>query len=371
MPWSSSPSPEPAAEDEMDAMRRRFVEALRRAEIMALVNAASTPDELARDLVEELSEAYEAELVFLAEVTPADEDWRVLAALGEAPHTDGLARWGAVLEALVSERAVVADGDDLLGRGGRSALLCSEAPMPDRGLVVGVVRRYSQDFPEAERALLESVMRSVRHAFQRLWGEEERERLIRELRETMVGTAAALATALDERDDYTGDHARDIAELAVALGERLGVPPQDLDDLRFGAIFHDIGKIAVPDEILLKPAELTEAERAVMQGHPEAGARILKPIAALERVRPLVLHSHERWDGNGYPAGLAGAQIPLGARIIAVVDAWHAMTTDRVYRSAMTLQEARKELLQNAGTQFDPAIVEAFIVQLDSRGPDA
>ncbi len=125
--------------------------------------------------------------------------------------------------------------------------------MPGRGLVVGVVRRYAHDFPEAERALLETVMRSVCLAFQRLWGEEERERLIGELRETMVGTAAALATALDERDDYTGDHARDIAELAVALGERLGVGPQDLDDIRFGAIFHDIGKIAVPDEILRKP----------------------------------------------------------------------------------------------------------------------
>ena len=128
-------------------MRRRFVEALRRAEIMAMVNAAATPDDLARDLVEELSEAYEAELVFLAEVSPAAEDWRVLAALGEAPDPDGLARWGAVLEALVSERAVVASGDDLLGRGGQSALICAEAPMPGRGLVAGVVRRYSQDFP--------------------------------------------------------------------------------------------------------------------------------------------------------------------------------------------------------------------------------
>ena len=364
MHWSSSPSPNPMAE-EMEAMRRRFVEALRRAEIMAMVNAASTPDELARELVEELSEAYEAELVFLVETAPADKDWRVLASLGEAPDPEGLRRWGAVLESLVSDRAVVATGIDLLGRGGRSALICAEDPMPGRGLVAGVVRRYPHDFPEAERALLETVMRSVRHAFQRLWGEEERERLIGKLRETMVGTAAALATALDERDDYTGDHARDIADLAVALGERLGVTPDDLDEIRFGAIFHDIGKIAVPDEILRKPGELTEAERAVMQRHTEVGARILEPISALDRVRPLVLHSHERWDGAGYPAGLDGEAIPLGARIIAVVDAWHAMTNDRVYRSAMSPAKARQELVDNAGTQFDPTVVRAFLAQLD------
>ena len=367
MPWSSSPSPDPTAEEEMEAMRRRFVEALRRAEIMAMVNASSTPDDLARELVEELSEAYEAELVFLAEAAPTESEWRILAALGASPDPNSLAHWGAVLEALVSERAVVASGNDILDRGGRSALLCAEEPLPGRGLVAGVVRRYSQNFPEAERALLETVMRSVSHAFQRLWGEEERERLIGELRETMVGTAAALATALDERDDYTGDHARDIADLAVSLGERLGVPAQELDNLRFGAIFHDIGKIAVPDEILRKPTTLTDAERQVMQRHTQAGARILEPIPALERVRPLVLYSHERWDGRGYPAGLEGAAIPLGARIIAVVDAWHAMTTDRVYRPAMASHEARDELRRNAGSQFDPAVVEAFLTQLDDN----
>ncbi len=365
MPWSSSPSPDPTAEDEMDSMRRRFVEALRRAEIMAIVNAATTPAELALELVEELSEAYEAELVFLAEVPPAQKDWRILAALGEAPDPEALTHWGAVLEALVSDRAVVASGDNLLERGGRSALIRADGLPADRSLVVGVVRRYSQDFPEAERALLETVMRSATHAFQRLWGEEERERLIGELRETMVGTASALATALDERDDYTGNHAREIADLAVALGERLGVPPDELDDLRFGAIFHDIGKIAVPDEILRKPDSLTDSERQIMERHTEAGARILEPISALDHVRPLVLHSHERWDGTGYPAGLEGASIPLGARIIAVVDAWHAMTTDRIYRAAIPASEAREELQRHAGTQFDPTVVSAFLAQQD------
>jgi putative nucleotidyltransferase with HDIG domain len=365
MPWSSSPLPDPAAEGDLDAMRRRFVEALRRAEIIAIVNAATTPAELSRELVEELSEAYEAELVFLAEFEPATETWRILASLGEAPDTESLSRWGGLLEALVSDRAVVASGEDLLERGGRSALVRVEEPLPGRRLIAAVIRRYAEEFPDAERALLEAVMRSVAHAFARLWGDEERERLISELRETMLGTASALATALDERDDYTGDHAREIAELAVSLGERLGLGPGELEDLRFGAIFHDIGKIAVPDEILRKPSGLTRAEREVMERHTAVGARILEPIPAFKRVGPLVLHSHERWDGRGYPHGLEGSEIPLGARIIAVVDAWHAMTTDRVYRPAMAANDARAELQKHAGSQFDPGVVEVFLAQMD------
>ena len=366
MPWLSPSSPDPATEHGADAMRRRFVEALRRAEIIAMINAAATPSELARELVEELSEAYEAELVFLVEAPTPKDEWRLLASVGGKPDVESLAHWGAMLEAIVSERAIVATGDNLLGFGGRSALLQSEATPAGRRLIAGVVRRYSQDFPRAECALLETVMRSVSYAFQRLWGEEERERLIGELRETMVGTASALATALQERDDYTGDHAHQIAELAVMVAKRLGASDQELEDIRLGAIFHDIGKIAVPDEILRKPSRLTKDEWDVMQRHTEAGARILESIPALERVRPLVLHSHERWDGAGYPSGLAGAEIPSGARVIAVVDAWHAMTSDRVYQNALSRDEAREELKRNAGTQFDPAVVEAFLTDLDA-----
>ena len=204
-------------------------------------------------------------------------------------------------------------------------------------------------------------MTSVRHAVQRLRGADERDALIEQLRETMIGTAAALANTLEARDDYTGGHAREIAELAVSLGRRLGVADDELDELRFGAIFHDIGKIAVPDEILRKPEPLTPNERALMERHTVVGAEILEPIPTLGSVRALVRHSHERWDGTGYPDGLAGESIPLGSRVIAVVDAWHAMVTDRPYRDALPDEAAELELRANSGSQFDPVVVDAFL----------
>ncbi len=374
MQWSSLHSPDPAATDpaSLEAMRRRFVEALRRAEIIALVNAAETADELAAELADELSEAYEAEVVFVAEAVPDEREWRLLAEVG-APglEPDGLARWGPVLEAMVTERAVAAAGEDLLGRGGRSGLIAAEPLGDNRQLVVGVVRLYTLGFPDSERALLEAIMTSAGHALKRLWGEAERERLIAQLRETMIGTAAALANTLEARDDYTGGHAREIAELAVALGERLGLAGDELEELRFGAIFHDIGKIAVPDEVLRKPAALTAAEWRLMERHTVVGAEILEPIPSLGDVRDLVRHSHERWDGEGYPDGLAGERIPLGSRVIAVVDAWHAMVTDRPYRDAMSAGDADRELRAHAGSQFDPSVVDAFLAarSADGAGP--
>jgi putative nucleotidyltransferase with HDIG domain len=184
----------------------------------------------------------------------------------------------------------------------------------------------------------------------------------------MVGTAAALANALEARDDYTAGHAREIAELAAAVGTRLGMSDDELDELRFGAIFHDIGKIAVPDEVLRKPEPLTEDERGLMERHTIVGAEILEPIPGLGDVRDLVRHSHERWDGTGYPDGLKGDLIPLGSRVISVVDAWHAMVTDRPYREAMGEPDAKGELRANAGLQFDPVVVEAFLAMLAERG---
>jgi HD-GYP domain-containing protein (c-di-GMP phosphodiesterase class II) len=142
-----------------------------------------------------------------------------------------------------------------------------------------------------------------------------------------------------------------------------------LEDLRFGAIFHDIGKIAVPDEILRKPEPLTPDEARLMEQHTIVGAEILAPIPSLANARELVLRSHERWDGQGYPDGLASDQIPLGARVIAVVDAWDAMVSDRPYRDALTLDIARAELEAGAGSQFDPNVVRAFLALARSAAP--
>jgi HD-GYP domain-containing protein (c-di-GMP phosphodiesterase class II) len=191
--------------------------------------------------------------------------------------------------------------------------------------------------------------------------------LYRELEQTYVGTAAALAAALEAKDDYTADHAQSIADLAVEVGRELGLDPDALRDLRYGAIFHDIGKIAVPDAILHKPGKLTAAEFEVVKRHPVAGEQILAPVPFLAAVRRIVRHDHERWDGSGYPDGLRASEIPIGARIVFVVDAYHAMTSDRPYRKGMPEAEARLQLRAGAGSQFDPDAVNAFLRVLDRR----
>jgi diguanylate cyclase (GGDEF)-like protein len=189
--------------------------------------------------------------------------------------------------------------------------------------------------------------------------------LYRELEQTYVGTAAALAAALEAKDNYTADHAQSIADLAVEVGTELGLEGRSLRDLRYGAIFHDIGKIAVPDAILHKPGKLTDAEFEVVKRHPITGEQILSPVPFLTDVRRIVRHDHERWDGDGYPDGLRGRQIPIGARIVLVVDAFHAMISDRPYRQGMPENEARLQLQAGAGTQFDPDVVSAFLRVLD------
>ncbi len=191
--------------------------------------------------------------------------------------------------------------------------------------------------------------------------------LYEQLTQSMIGTAEALAAALEAKDSYTADHARSIAELAVDVGRELNLSEGAIDDLRYGGIFHDVGKIAIPDALINKPGPLTDEEFEVIKQHPAIGAEILAPVPFLYGVRTIVRHAHEHWDGGGYPEGLSAEQIPLGARIVLAVDAYHAMTSDRPYREAMSHEKACKELEDNAGTQFDPEVVEAFLKVLDRR----
>jgi diguanylate cyclase (GGDEF)-like protein len=178
------------------------------------------------------------------------------------------------------------------------------------------------------------------------------------LERTFLETVEALANALEANDEYTSSHARWITDLALKVGAGLGLDARQLKRLELGALFHDIGKIGIPQQILLKPGPLTDAERAVMETHPELGERIIAPIDRLEEVRPIVRHCHERYDGCGYPDRRAGDDIPLESRIIFVCDAYHAMTTDRPYRKRLPAAEALRRLEEGAGTQFDPQVVE-------------
>jgi diguanylate cyclase (GGDEF)-like protein len=189
--------------------------------------------------------------------------------------------------------------------------------------------------------------------------------LYEQLERAYLGTAQALVAALEAKDAYTAHHARSIVEQAEDVGRRLGMDDAELRDLRFAAVFHDIGKISVPEAILAKPGPLTPAEREVIERHTIVGEQILAPVGFLAGVCRLVRHEHERWDGAGYPDRLAGEAIPLGSRVILACDALHAMTSDRPYRRALTRTAALDELRRNAGTQFDPRVVEALLAHLD------
>ncbi len=190
------------------------------------------------------------------------------------------------------------------------------------------------------------------------------------LEQTFLSTVAALANALEANDEYTSSHARSLTDMALQVGARLGLGTAALKRLELGALFHDIGKIGIPSEILAKPGPLTPAERTAIEHHPTLGERILAPIDRLADVRPIVRHCHERWDGTGYPDGLAGAEIPLESRVIFVCDTYHAMTTDRPYRKRLSGEEAARRLLEGAGTQFDPAVLDVFLALLEDGTTD-
>jgi HD-GYP domain-containing protein (c-di-GMP phosphodiesterase class II) len=171
----------------------------------------------------------------------------------------------------------------------------------------------------------------------------------------------ALLSALAQRDPELGNHLDDVGRLAEQLARELRCPESLVEQVRIAAELHDVGKMAIPEAILTKPGALSPGEWVMMHQHTVAGERIISASTALADIAPLVRASHERWDGAGYPDGLAGESIPWGARIIAVCDSWHAMTSDRTYRSALGEEAALAELRAGAGAQFDPEVVEAFL----------
>ena len=189
---------------------------------------------------------------------------------------------------------------------------------------------------------------------------EERYAKTLELHRAYRGTVMLLSDVVESEDRYTAQHSRSVVELVNAVADELGVPPESRQELEFAAMLHDVGKIAIPKEILNKPTSLTDSEFEVMKTHTIEGQFMLDRVGGLlGRVGEIVRSCHERWDGTGYPDGLAGKDIPFHSRIVFCCDAYNAMTSDRVYRRAMTSQEALDELATNSSSQFDPEIVEA------------
>jgi putative nucleotidyltransferase with HDIG domain len=190
-----------------------------------------------------------------------------------------------------------------------------------------------------------------------------------QLMEQTIAAVESMADVVDRRDPYTFQHSQSVADHAVRTARRLQLPDKEVELIRLAARVHDLGKIAVPDEVLHKQGRLTEAEFELMKKHPATGAEILAKFPEYKRGRELVLAHHERMDGLGYPRGLAGAAIALGARIIAVADSWDAMTSDRPYRKALEAEVALGELLRGRGTQWDPEVVNAFAETLPGAVP--
>ncbi len=182
-----------------------------------------------------------------------------------------------------------------------------------------------------------------------------------DLENLFKGTILSLANAVEAKDPYTSGHVERVMNLSVEMGKKVGLKGEDLKNVELASILHDIGKIAIPDEILKKPAKLTDEEYEIIKTHVHHGARILSPIPGLKGVIPAVLHHHERWDGRGYPVGLKEKEIPLIARIIAITDSFDAMNSDRPYRKRLPPELIIKEFKDNSGKQFDPELVEIFL----------
>jgi len=212
----------------------------------------------------------------------------------------------------------------------------------------------------AERALERRQLLIERREYQELL-ERRVEEATRNLHAAYRATLEALGSALDSRDVGTEAHSRRVHGYALATAREYGMPEADIPDLEHGVLLHDIGKIGIPDAILLKPGRLTPDEWQTMRRHPEIGKRLIEGIAFLRGAVPIVYCHHEKWDGSGYPRGLTGDEIPIGARIFSVVDAFDAMTFDRPYSKAIPFDAAQAEIKRCAGSHFDPAVVEAFL----------
>ncbi|MBX9685664.1 MAG: HD domain-containing protein, partial [Candidatus Obscuribacterales bacterium] len=234
----------------------------------------------------------------------------------------------------------------------------------------GQIYKYVQKPWDAEDLKL-----TVKRALESLELKQSNDRLVLELRAALsqlenisLGTIFALANALDAKCDYTSGHSLRVSRYAVSIGLKLGLAADELKDLELAGILHDIGKIGVPESILWKPGRLDAEEQKLMAIHPEKSAQMLEEIEQFERVRLWVRHHHEHLDGSGYPDKLAGNDIPLGARVVLVADAYDAMTSDRPYRQSIGYERAGQELRKYSGKQFDPEMVDALLSVVGENG---
>jgi putative nucleotidyltransferase with HDIG domain len=281
--------------------------------------------------------------------------------IADYPRTVEVLESGEPFTCVLGRGADRAEGR-MLERLGFRALLMLPLPVEDEPYaLIEVYDRRPRRFAPAEVRLCQTLAAEAGQVVARA-------RMQERLEDAYFATLGTLAAALEAKDAYTNDHASQIADLAGAVCDQLAIPPAEARMIRLGALLHDIGKIGIPEAILRKDGPLDEDEWAVMHEHPTIGARILEPVPYFAELVPLVASSHERFDGHGYPDGLVGDAIPLGSRVIAVCDAFHAMTEDRVYRKALPVREAITEIARCSGTQFDPRCVVALLNVVREQG---
>ena len=271
---------------------------------------------------------------------------------------DGSALWDVSSEAeglLRQERAL------LFAKGGKYAHVFA---LRRGGELLGciVVESNRETCSDTATQLVGSIAELTSMALRRIL-------LFHEVEEAYLNAVIALAKTIDAKDSYTANHSQQLETMAIAIAVEMGLDRQTIEDLKFGAQLHDIGKIGIPDSILKKPGPLTPEEWKIMRKHPEIGEKILSPLPKLRGAAAIVRHHHERFDGSGYPDGLKGEEIPIGARILAVVDAYSAIIDRRVYKEPRPHSEAIEELKKNAGTQFDPQVVEIFLRLFGGANP--
>jgi putative nucleotidyltransferase with HDIG domain len=238
-------------------------------------------------------------------------------------------------------------------------------PLTIRGNIIGIlyIGRISSKHPfsPAEVELVSVLGGQAAAAI-------ENARLYEKLQQSYLSMIVTLSGVVEARDLYTDKHMKDIAEYSVEIAQKLKLSDNDTEDIRKAALLHDLGKICIPDHILMKADKLSDDEMDIIRRHPVAGAKIIESVEPIKYAREIIKHHHEYYDGTGYPDGLRGHKIPLGARIISVADAFGAMTTDRPYRKALSIEKAIKELKEYAGIQFDPDVVDIFISILREKG---
>jgi putative nucleotidyltransferase with HDIG domain len=254
-----------------------------------------------------------------------------------------------------------------------AALVARNVTRPIGELVAGVLDvargRFGREVKVAGRNELGDLAYSFNHMSRELASyDQENRRLIAALEQGYLDTIRSLAAAVDAKDPYTRGHAQRVAALSVEIGRELGLGRDALQALEYGGILHDIGKIGIPDAILAKRASLTEEEMDLVRAHPVVGAEIVAGVEFLKDALPAIRHHHERWDGGGYPAGLAGEAIPLVARIVNIVDTWDACTSHRPYQDALPADLVAAILDGLKGAQTDPRIHDALLAVLRRRG---